>query len=160
MSMRLGELMVQHGLITESQRAAVLEAQAEFGRPFGVLAEEMFGVDARGVEQAWAEQFSALADWVDPTVEPAAPDALATIDRRQAWQFRVLPIRFDGRELVVVTDTPSLPRAMRFIGWRVPCPSRFALASPETLDTSIRTYYPIGNLDPAALARMAREAFG
>ena len=31
-------------------------------------------------------------------------EALELITRRQAWQFRVLPIRMDGRELVMATQ--------------------------------------------------------
>ncbi|MBX3321798.1 MAG: hypothetical protein KF757_02275 [Phycisphaeraceae bacterium] len=159
MTMRLGELLVEQGLLTDEQRRQILLAQEEHGRPFGVVAEEMFGIDARSVEQAWAVQFSQMAEWMDPTVEAASPDALAAIDRRQAWQFRIVPLRFEGRELVVATDTPGLPRAMRFVGWRIPHPCRFVLSNPETLDAAIRMYYPMGNLDPSSLAKLAKDAF-
>lgn len=158
MSVRLGELLVSHGLINEQQRREILEAQNASGRPFGLLAERMFGVSPRDVEQAWAEQYSHFAEHIDPTTAELAPDALASIERRQAWQFRALPIRFDRGELLLATDAASLPRAMRFAGWRLSTPCRFLIADPESLSAALQAYYPMAGFDPHDLRSLLKHA--
>ncbi|RMH14437.1 MAG: hypothetical protein D6695_01250 [Planctomycetota bacterium] len=157
MGVRLGELMVHKGLLSEDERNAILEAQLESGRPFGLLAEQMFGVSPRDVEQIWAEQFAELAEKIDPCTSSAAPEALACIERRQAWQFRTVPMRFEGSELVIATDAASLPRAMRFVGWRIARPCRFVLADPDALSMALQTYYPMAGLDSRTLAELTRD---
>ena len=54
-TLHLGDLLVRNGVMTARQRDDVLDAQRTRGGPFGALAEEMFGVSPRAVEQAWAE---------------------------------------------------------------------------------------------------------
>ncbi len=158
MSVRLGEILVARGLLSESQRGRILEAQKSSGRPFGVLAEQMFGLSPRDVEQAWAEQFAHEAERIDPTAVVPEPQALACIERRQAWQFRVLPMRFEHGELVMATDAVSLPRAMRFAGWRVGAPCWFVIADPEPLSTALRTFYPMPGFQPGQLQALLRQA--
>lgn len=157
MSVRLGELLVSRGLISEQQRREILELQKACGRPFGLLAEQMFGVSPRDVEQAWAQQYAHLAEHIDPTAVEIAPAALACIERRQAWQFRVLPIRFDRGELVLATDVASLPRAMRFTGWRVASPCRFLIADSASLSVALKAYYPMGGFDPHDLGSLLKQ---
>lgn len=158
MSVRLGEVLVARGLLTEEQRARILDVQASSGRPFGVLAEQMFGVSPRDVEQAWAEQFARGAERIDASATVPAPDALASIERRQAWQFRVLPLRFEHGELVIATDACSLPRAMRFTGWRVGSACRFVIAEPDVLSTALQTFYPMPGFQPAELQALLKQA--
>ena len=43
-TLKLGDLLVQQGVLTVAQRDQVLEAQRLRRRPFGVLAEDLFGV--------------------------------------------------------------------------------------------------------------------
>lgn len=157
MAIRLGEILVRDGILTEDQRLAIVEAQRTRGRPFGILAEEMFGLRPKTIEKAWAEQFAAIADWIDPLDAQVAANALATVERRQAWQFRCLPLWFDRRELLIATDAPSLPRAMRFVGWRVASPCRFLLADPASLTRALEAYYPMG-IDDNLLDQIAKNA--
>ncbi|MCL4220018.1 MAG: hypothetical protein KJZ65_01475 [Phycisphaerales bacterium] len=158
MSVRLGEVLVARGLLSEAQRARILEAQETSGRPFGVLAEQMFNVSPRDVEQAWAEQFALEAERVDPAATTPFPEALASIERRQAWQFRVLPMRFERGELLIATDVVSLPRAMRFAGWRVAAPCRFLIAEPDALSAALQAFYPMPGFKPSELAALLKQA--
>lgn len=158
MSVRLGEILVARGLLSEAQRAHILETQKSSGRPFGVLAEQMFGVSPHDVEQAWAEQFAHAAERIDPNAAAPTPEALASIERRQAWQFRALPMRFERGELVIATDAPSLPRAMRFTGWRVGAPCRFVIAEPDVLSAALQAFYPMPGFRPAELQALLKQA--
>ncbi len=145
-AMRMGDLLVHMGVMTEDQRDQVLEAQKQSPKPFGVLAEKMFGVSPSDVERAWARQFAQLAATIDPRALEVPAEVSAAINRRQAWQFRVLPLELRGTELVVATTEECLPRAMRFMGWRVDRPVSFVLAEPEQLGEALCTHHPMGGM--------------
>jgi hypothetical protein len=143
-SLRLGDLLVARGVLEEAQRDEILAEQSLSGRPFGALAERMFGVSPRDIEQAWAEQYSSLAPTADLDAEEPEPYALSLIERRQAWQFRVLPLRFDGDELLVCTTRENLPRALRFTGWSIGHRCVFVITSAEQLDAALERHYSMG----------------
>jgi hypothetical protein len=146
MPMRLGDLLVRHGVLDDEQRDDVLRQQRISARPFGLLAEEMFGVDPRAVERAWAAQYADYAEEVDPEAERPTADALRVIEPRQAWQFGVLPLRIEHDELVLATTEGQLARALRFAGWRLPFQCRFAVCEEERLARAIERHYPMAGM--------------
>jgi len=107
--MRLGELLVKDGLLSREQVEQILERQRRTGEPFGLLCEKLAGVDPLRVEEAWAAQYATLTRQIDPRVEAFEERAVDLITRRQAWQFRVLPIRFDGAELMLAIINNPCP---------------------------------------------------
>ncbi len=149
MPVRLGDLLVEKGVLSEEQRAEILRRQRTDPRPFGALAERLYGVGPDVVEQAWAEQFEGLTAHVDPRGEPLDPGVLDLIDRRQAWQFRVLPLRYEDGDLVMCTTREHLVRALKFAGWRVPGPCHFVLADPLPLGEALMRYYRMEGMTPA-----------
>ena len=159
MAMRLGDLLVERGVLTPEQRDEVLEHQRVAGRPFGLLAEEMHGVDPRAVEMAWAAQYAGMAERIDLATETPLRDVLGVIDSRQAWQFGVLPVRLEDSELIIATTEDRLARALRFAGWRVPFSCRFALASEEALLNALETHYPMAGLNAQSM-QFLRLAIG
>ena len=150
--MRLGDLLVKRGVISESQRDSVVEHQRLTGRPFGELAERLFGVSQASVEEAWAEQYAMIARRVDPRTERVDPEVLGLMDRRQAWQFRVLPLRFEADELLVCTTQEHLPRALKFAGWRIRAACFFVLADPMALGAALMRHYPMDGMTAAVVA--------
>lgn len=144
--LRIGDILVRMGVISEVERDEILVAQEARSRPFGVLAEEMYGVSAASVERAWAAQFAHLAPRVK-AMEVSINDAVRnSVTRRQAWQFRVLPIDRVERELVVATTEECLPRAMRFMAWRVESPVSFVLSEPMDLGEALCRVHPMSGM--------------
>lgn len=152
MRIRLGDVMVQMGLLTAAQRDEVVRVQGGCGRPFGLLAEQMFGIGASEVEAAWATQYAHSADRCDPRDEVFEPRALARVERRQAWQFRCLPMRYEGEAMVVCTTGDHLLRSLRFTGWRISEPCIFVLTTPEALGMALMGYYPMSGMSPELLS--------
>ncbi|MBC7835038.1 MAG: hypothetical protein H7Y88_08045 [Phycisphaerales bacterium] len=146
MSLPIGHLLVHMGVLSDQQRVFILQEQEISGRPFGELAEAMFGVSQKAIESAWAEQYASTTKWVDPTLEIIDPAALALISRRQAWQFRVMPMRYDGSELMICTTRHHLVRALNFCTRHVPATCFFVLAEPETLGESLMRHYAIDGM--------------
>jgi hypothetical protein len=143
MAMRLGDLLVRQGVLTEAQRDDILRFQETHQRPFGELAETLFGVEPGAVEQAWATQYAMLAGSIDPREVEVSTEALEVVNRRQAWQFKILPIARRGHEVQICTTQEHLARALRFVGWRVCTPCHFVLADAEHLGAALMKHYPI-----------------
>jgi len=152
MALRLGDLLVLKGVLTVPQRDSVLEYQRFTGRPFGELAERLYGVDQKVIEETWAEQYASIAPRVDPRSERVEDGALTLIDRRQAWQFRVLPLRFEDRELRICTTQENLVRALRFAGWKIQAPCYFVLSEALTLGEALMRHYPMAGMSPGVVA--------
>jgi hypothetical protein len=149
MIVRLGDLLVKRGVLTDGQREQILDAQGVRARPFGVLAEELFGVSPLSVEDAWAEQYAQIALRVDPRSVEVDPGVARLISARQAWQFGIIPVRWVGRELQVVSAIECLARAMRFAGWRVAAPCTFAICDRAALVQGLSIHYAMPGMDAA-----------
>lgn len=143
--LRLGEILVGMGSITPGQRDEILLAQRRGGRPFGLIAEQMFGVRPETVEEAWAAQYAQMADRVDARRLRPDPMAISLISPRQARQFHLLPIEVlpesMGGEVTLCTFESNLARALRFVGWRVGRSASFVIADPEPLREAIERAY-------------------
>jgi len=155
MAIRLGEALMRQGVLTNEQVEQILERQRKCGRPFGALAEEMFSVSPELVEQAWAEQYQTLTEVVDPRAERTDPAVVSLIDRRQAWQFRILPLRLDGEEIRVATASPHLLRAMRFALQHFGQVCYFVIAQPEALGEALMQHFPMPGMTSRAVATEA-----
>ena len=151
MELRLGELLIESGVLNERQVQHILERQRRTGEPFGLLAERLFDVDPAAVEVAWARQYASLTRTINPDVEVYDQQALRLVTRRQAWQFRVLPIRFEPNELMIATTQLHLRRALRFAVNVIGVPVFFVMAEPEALGRALCRHYPLAGMKPASV---------
>lgn len=142
MRVRIGELLVKRGVLTPDQVDRVLLEQRVRHRPFGLLAEQLFGVDPRVLSAAWAEQYAADAPKVDPRREALDHDAQRQLTRRQAWQFKLFPLRFESEELVLCTTAEHLPRALNFAYRHIGPACSFVIAEPVALAEALQSHYP------------------
>ena len=62
---RIGEILVQQGVLSQQQVDQLIDQQQQTGRPLGWLAEQQFGIDPTVIEEAWAEQYAGLARTID-----------------------------------------------------------------------------------------------
>ena len=148
---RLGQLLVESGVLTEPQVRRVLSKQEETGKPFGLLAEQLCGVDPERIEEAWALQYARLTRTVDPAVEVFDEQSASLVTRRQAWQFRILPLRVEGRELIVVTTQRHLRRALRFATNVIGVPIFFVMADPLALGRALCERYALPGMTPESV---------
>lgn len=154
--LRIGQVLVDQGVLSIAQVNKVLVAQQRTGRPFGVLCEELLGIDPASIEQAWTVQYARLTRIVDPATEQFDDRALELVTRRQAWQFCVLPIRYDGDELMVATMQHQLLRALRFTCNVLEQPAYLVLVEPEALGRALAQRYPL----PGMSAEMFSMSIG
>ena len=139
---RIGEILVAQGVLTEHQVQQILQQQQRIGRPFGELAEQLFGISPDEVERAWIEQYISYGTEIDLDAQRIDIEALRVINRRQAWQFRMLPLAREGGEIVAATSRDRLRRAVSFAWRRFDEPVYFLIARRPQLERFLMTHYP------------------
>ena len=103
----IGELLIEAGVLNAKQVTHILRVQKESHRPFGDLAERLYGINPRAVEDAWVEQYIRTAGTVDLDDVEIDAECLRLINRmvgRRAspprspppltatrWRSRVVP---------------------------------------------------------------------
>lgn len=164
-TIRIGEVLVNRGTLNAAQVQAILDEQLRSHRPFGELAENMYNVDPTDIEQAWMEQYARLTRHVNVLDEMKEDRAMQSIERRQAWQFRVVPLRFDGKELMVATTPDNLCRALRFVTRCLSVPCYIVLTEARMLGEALERHFPlpgmtasfVGQRDVNPMALLAGE---
>ncbi|MBI1370653.1 MAG: hypothetical protein GC162_18605 [Planctomycetes bacterium] len=144
---QIGRILMDHGVLTEAQVEQILREQSAHARPFGLIAEDMFGISADAVEKAWIDQYISYGTEIDLDKQRVDLQVLRMLNRRQAWQFRLLPIRRESRQLVAATSREHLKRAVNFAWRRFDDPVYFLIARRPQLEEFLMEHYPW----PAAL---------
>jgi hypothetical protein len=143
MAIPMGELLVERGVLTAAQRDRVLTAQKGGATPFGQLAERMFGVSARVIEAVWAEQYAENAEWLDPRSQAIEAYVRDLVTRRQAWQFGIIPLNYDGPNVVACTTAGNLTRAIRFASVSFGAACYFVLAHEAEFAEALESHYGV-----------------
>jgi len=151
MASRLGHILVEQGVLSKDQVLEVLSEQGARRRPFGEIAERLFGIDPLEVERAWARQYAERADRVDLAGITPGAEVLGSIERRQAWQFRVVPLRVEDGALVIATSAENLPRALRFANRCLAREAYLVIADDGGLSGALQRLYPMAQLDAGGL---------
>lgn len=154
MSKPMGQILIDRGILSETQRDEVLRAQRGTNRPFGELAESMFEVSQQEIEAVWAEQYGEIAEWLNPSTMEIPEHVLCVLSGRQAAQFAMIPVRYSGRSLVLCTTREQLPRALRFASSTFGAECTLALCEPEQLAEALRRHYDV---DAAAWEALMRQ---
>jgi len=140
---KIGEILVLHGVLTRDQVELILEAQRETSRPFGDLAERMFGVCPKAIEDAWVAQYLSTVGITDLDDVNVDVECLRVLSRRQAWQFHLLPVNRDGGELTMATDEGNMVRALNFATRSVGEDVHLIVANRRQLRDFLMTHFPV-----------------
>jgi hypothetical protein len=130
----IGAILVERGVMKQKQVDAVLQEQQRQRKPFGKLANHMFGIPEREVHKAWAAQTGRFCDHVDLACEPSDENLIHLLTAREAWLIRALPLRVEQGELIVASTVVDLPEAMGLLRQKVRWPIRFVVADRKQLE--------------------------
>jgi len=151
---RIGEILVEQGVLTEQQVFEIVQAQKKLHLPFGVLAERMFEVTLESIENAWIEQYHRFTGTIDLAKQTFDDRALRMINRRQAWQFECMPINFEpGGELLMAASRRRLARAVTFATNRLDKVVYFRVAESEQIQQFLKEHYPMPEISDELLAK-------
>ncbi len=142
---QIGQLLVEQGVLTDKQVQEVLELQKVSHRPFGDIAERLFGIDPQAVEDAWVEQYLRTVGVIDLNDHKIETECLRMLNRRQAWQFHTMPLNREHSSLNVATCADELVRAVTFSPRKFDEPVYCLLAEREQLREFLMKHYPVPN---------------
>lgn len=155
---KIGEILVDQGVLTPEQVEHILSEQRDTARPFGELAEALYGVPPRAVEDAWVTQYLATVGTTDLTQVRIDVDCLRTLSRRQAWQFHLLPLNRDDGELMMATDESSMARALSFATRAIGEEVFLVVATRRQLREFLMRHFPVPREIAEFSDRLARPA--
>lgn len=156
---RIGEVLIEQGVMSPQQVFEVVQAQKKLKLPFGVLAERMFEVTAESIEKAWIEQYHRFTGTIDLAEQRIEDEALKLLTRRQAWQFELLPIGFEPTgELLVAASRRRLARAVTFATTRLAKVVYFRVAESQQLRLFLQKHYPMPEVADDLLSHARRFA--
>ena len=140
---QIGQLLIEQGALTASQVEQILRVQKMSHRPFGDLAERLFGISPQAVEDAWVQQYIRLTGTIDLDEQKLDEECLRLINRRQAWQFHMLPTNHTEDHLNIATTAQSLVRAVNFSAHALDEPVYFQIAERKQLREFLMKHYPV-----------------
>jgi hypothetical protein len=139
----IGQLLVEQGALTQGQVDHILKIQKVSHRPFGDLAERLFGITPKAVEDAWVEQYTRTVGLTDLDDTNVDEECLRLLSRRQAWQFHSLPVHRENEYLSIATSPEDLVRAVNFATRTIDEPISFLLAERSQLRDFLLKHYPV-----------------
>jgi hypothetical protein len=140
---QIGQLLVEQGVLTEAQVQHILKVQRVSSRPFGDLAERLYGINPKAVEDAWVEQYLRIAGVLDLDEAEIDAECLRLLNRRQAWQFHLLPMYREDEGLHVATSAEDLVRSVNFATRTFDEPVHFMIAERAQLRDFLMRHYPV-----------------
>ena len=140
---RIGELLVEQGTLTPGEIDQIIQVQRETHRPFGELAETLFGIDPKAIEDAWVQQYIRISGVIDLDEQRIDTDCLRKLNQRQAWQFHLLPLHHQDSELHAATSAEHLVRALNFASRGLDEPVYLLIAQRQQLRDFLMKHYPV-----------------
>lgn len=148
---RIGELLIEAGVLTAAQLEQALKAQRNDGRKLGHLLIELGFVGETVLTQALSRQLA--VPWVSLFHVDFSRSLLNLIPRELAERFSLVPIfvrrvRKQGDTLYVAMDDPTNEAALAEVGNAAGIPVRPMIACPSDIRSAIRVYYLGGEATP------------
>ena len=140
---QIGQLLIEQGVLSSAQVDHILRVQKVSHRPFGDLAERLYGISPQAVEDAWVQQYVRMVGTIDLEEQRFDEQCLRLLNRRQAWQFHMLPMHRSEENLNIATDAQSLVRAVNFSAKKLDEPIYFQLADRKQLREFLMKHYPV-----------------
>jgi type IV pilus assembly protein PilB len=132
---RLGNLLLERGLVSADQLDEARTEQARTGRPLGRLLLERQALSEADLAQVVAE--AAGLEYVDLDEHPIDPTATAVISDVMARRYTALPVSWDGDDLVVAMADPSNVVAVDDIRSITRADVRVVVSTPSSITSAI-----------------------
>ncbi len=145
---RIGEILVEQGLVTQSQLEECLKIQEKTGEKLGkILVDKEILWEEELIEVLAIQHGNAFVE-LDP--HRVDPELLQKIPEKWAREARIFPVSFQNNLFVVATDivdvgdeesTSNRDRRERELGEKFGCAIRMAWASTRDIDFAIDRAY-------------------
>jgi type IV pilus assembly protein PilB len=142
--LRLGDMLVRAGLVTDAQVSEALARQKQTGQRLGETLVAMGLVTEAQMTQMLSNQLS--IPWVNLYHVDFSRELLARVPAEVAEQYRLVPVyvrqvRRQGDTLFVAMEDPLNLDAMQAVADRSGLPVKSMVAPPSDIQNAIRVYY-------------------
>ncbi len=152
---KLGDLLLEHRLITTVQLDEALAAQRATGKRLGSVLVEMGVLWDEDLVFALARQEDTEAVEIDPYLTPMA--LLELVPKDLADAQRVFPLGFEGEAVILATDQPDLELAREAAGRRLGRAVTMRRVCAADLDFAIARAYAPGFAPVPAPLRLGQR---
>lgn len=151
---KLGELLIEAGLIDELQLKSALSYQMEWGGRLGSAIIRKGFVSEQDMMTALEKQLGMSCTSVDQLGKPS-DDVLAMIRPDIAKKYGIFPIRFQKNILMIATSDPTDLKTLDEISFMIGFRIKPLLALESDILRAISIYYE-GNVGPGRTFRIDR----
>lgn len=153
----LGEILVEQGAVTQAEVEAALAYPEPGLRLGGTLVHRQL-ITAGQLATAVAEQSGVPME----SIEPYRPSAalLATVPPDLVLRYGALPVREEGRALVVASESAIDPVSLAALGRRLARPVRYVIAPRGEVVVNVRRHVTATEGDPRAVLESAGMSGG
>jgi hypothetical protein len=142
MTFRIGDLLLQQGVITQAELEEALKYQVIFGGKLGTNLIEMGVLEEEDITRALSRKFNIPAVDLERIMH-VAPEAIAAIPAELAGKYRVLPLLLEGRRLTLAMADPADLKAVDEISFRTGLVVRPQVVAEVRLVLALEKYYGI-----------------
>lgn len=136
---RLGEILIERGLITEEQLQEALEQQKQSRELIGQVLIKLGYVHERDVLEALGEQLGLPV--VTLTEHSVDPVALGQVPSEFAMRHQLIPLRSDDHTITVAMANPLDVQPLDDLRLVTGCEIKPAIASPSEIKRAIEQFY-------------------
>jgi hypothetical protein len=139
---RLGELLVQRGLVTSEQVEDALFAQRQFGGRVGTNLIEMGAITDDDLARCLSEQLH--VPYARPEALSSIPkEVIARLPRKVAEKYRIVPLRYQNGELYLCMADPQNFSKLDELRFALNCPLHTYVVTEVTMNYALERYYGI-----------------
>ncbi|OGQ48390.1 MAG: hypothetical protein A3H42_02885 [Deltaproteobacteria bacterium RIFCSPLOWO2_02_FULL_46_8] len=142
MRLRLGEILVQKGLVTKEDVDAALKEQQKSRKPIGEILEKMGKVTEKNVLLALGEQLH--IEFVDLKKTAISPEAVKALPVKLVTYYKIMPVKREGNVLTLAVNDPLNNWPLDDIEVNVGLHPRVVLACRKDIAEAIGKHYGVG----------------
>ena len=140
MMVRLGELLVSRGLISQDHLLQALQAQAQFGGRLGTNLVEMGFISELQLAKALSDQLH--VPYVDSEEVANVPSqVIGMVSRELAKKYRAVPFRLENRVLCVCMSDPMNLQVVDELGFALNTAVKPFVITEVALNYAMERYY-------------------
>jgi general secretion pathway protein E/type IV pilus assembly protein PilB len=137
---KIGQILIDKGLVTSEQMEAVLKDQEKTGEPLDTILVKKGFLSEESFLKVLSEQFN--IPFIKLKESSIDPLAVKKVPAKFAWYYKVMPVKFSDSKLVIACSDPlrSLDDLRIFLGYDLSP----VLAAEEEIMQVIKENYGVG----------------
>jgi hypothetical protein len=143
MATRLGDLLLQQGLVSTAQLDEALKYQVIFGGKLGTNLIEMGILEEDDIARALSQQYHVPTPTADEVMD-VEPQVLALLPRELVEEHNVVPLKLEGRRLTLLMPDPSNFNLIDDLAFRTGLIIKPVVAAELRIILALEKHYNIG----------------